>query len=491
MKLSEVQGDAPLKLSDLPPDQPAVLPDMAKGAARGAITNAADLLSGASLSAQGDTAAIGAPLPRDDIGMSPEAARALIEGVTGEFSEPQTVPGKLAEKGSEFATNPLSYLGGEGFAVNAGRALAAGVGSEAAGQFADKYIGENAGGAARFVGAMTGGSVADKAVDAGRAIKGAASSAKANNIDDVAEMLMDSAGKVYQSKALNGIKYNIDKLAGAKPQIEAELRKAGMNPVRAEKTFKYLKQLEADELKAAAGGEKETAIPFTTVNDIKRSFVEDFSRDTPSEKQAALTVAGMIDKYMESASGNTAGLLKRANADYRAGATIRDLRANIEQAITTAATSGLGANVYNKLRQTANNLQKDPRFNRYLTEEERNELVKIARGGKVGDFLNHLAKLGPSHPLTGWGAAFAQDIVSGMPGVSMGQLFAGSMAQQLAPKIVLAQFAELEAKIARGAPSGSSLPQPVSAGQRAINDISARAGRSARSVAPLLTESDQ
>lgn len=77
-----------------------------------------------------------------------------VEGVTGEFHEPQTTAGKFAGTAGEFVGNPLSYVGPGGLGAKALQAASAGLGSEAAGQM---FEGEEGEGAARVAGAVAGG----------------------------------------------------------------------------------------------------------------------------------------------------------------------------------------------------------------------------------------------------------------------------------------------------------------------------------------------
>jgi hypothetical protein len=57
-----------------------------------------------------------------------------IEAIRGKFDEPQTTAGKFAEKATEFATNPFSYLGPGSTLAKAGTAVGSGLGSEAGGE---------------------------------------------------------------------------------------------------------------------------------------------------------------------------------------------------------------------------------------------------------------------------------------------------------------------------------------------------------------------
>ena len=53
-----------------------------------------------------------------------------IETQTGDFYKPQTAPGKYAEKATEFAANPFSYIGPGGALSKAATAAGSGLGSE-------------------------------------------------------------------------------------------------------------------------------------------------------------------------------------------------------------------------------------------------------------------------------------------------------------------------------------------------------------------------
>ena len=57
--------------------------------------------------------------------------QSAIESARGKFDAPQTTAGKYAEQGTEFATNPFSYLGPGSALAKGATAVASGLGSEA------------------------------------------------------------------------------------------------------------------------------------------------------------------------------------------------------------------------------------------------------------------------------------------------------------------------------------------------------------------------
>lgn len=85
---------------------------------------------------------------------SAQATKAIENNLTGELYEPKTPAGKFANTASEFAGNPLSYIGGGGFGMKLLQAISGGVGSEALGQLMEGKDGE---GVARIIGAILGG----------------------------------------------------------------------------------------------------------------------------------------------------------------------------------------------------------------------------------------------------------------------------------------------------------------------------------------------
>jgi hypothetical protein len=68
-----------------------------------------------------------------------KSLQSAVESQTGKFYEPQTAAGRYTEKAAEFAGNPLSYVGPGGLVGKGISAAGAGLGSEAAGDVADKF----------------------------------------------------------------------------------------------------------------------------------------------------------------------------------------------------------------------------------------------------------------------------------------------------------------------------------------------------------------
>lgn len=129
---------------------PSTAEDVAKsagtGLAKGIIAGAGATGDLANLLAKGSKIAgdyIGGKLgfePSPDIAPpvlpTSSGIQSAVESQTGDFYKPQTTAGKYTQTTGEFLGNPLTYLGPGGMLAKAGTAIGAGVGSEAAGEWA-------------------------------------------------------------------------------------------------------------------------------------------------------------------------------------------------------------------------------------------------------------------------------------------------------------------------------------------------------------------
>lgn len=246
------------------------------------------------------------PKPRDTsvLNYIPTSAsiQKKIEGVTGEFYKPHTTPGKYAETVGEFL--PASLIGPGGMAAKVGTGVAAGLGSEGAGQLTE---GTKAEPYARIAGALLGG-VAPAV--GGRAITPLPSSAARQRLVDVLNNEgVDSltAGQRTGNKSLQYAETflgdgplagrgaaNVQE-QGQRQFTEAAMRRAGAGP---EATPEVLAANNA-----RLGNEFEQLSARNTLNPDNQ-FITDIStavrdyRNVPNSQQRAL-VQGYVDDIIQ------------------------------------------------------------------------------------------------------------------------------------------------------------------------------------------------
>lgn len=444
-------------------EAPGVLEDIGRGAVRGPQGTAARYMSGLgalgtadlALTGQFDEPAFRAEMPTE------ESMRDYIEQKTVKVPKPETALGKITESATGFATDPASYAGPGGVLSKAGMAALTGAGSEALGLAADQY--EIPG--ARTVGALATAPLASGAKAVGRMARGTETAAQkiagmTPSVGNFGDVLINAAkGEAgYKSKIFERLEFKRQPFEDMLlPAIEQDWRGANIFALGGvADVANDVRSMLSPATITKVVGEGET-VPFYYLNQVKQSLLENYAKSPKGTQRLAMQRAvDKIDEYMEkSAPPEYSKVLKDANANYRAGRLINEIRQSITEGIQRAEKSGVGANVYNNIRQQIDKLRLNPRTSRFLTPDEQAEIMKIAHGGKMGDFLNHIAKLGPDHPLSGWGTAIASDIMHGS-GLSLAQLAVGAMAQGAAPKIVLAQVGDLEKRIFARTPHGAS-----------------------------------
>jgi hypothetical protein len=140
---------------------------------------------------------------------------------------------------------------------------------------------------------------------------------------------------------------------------------------------------------------------------------------------------------------------KGARGDYRAAKQDERVGEAQERGILNAGTSGSGANLDNAQRQRIKALYLNKKVPK--TPEEEALMKEIATGGNVENIARLFSKLGPKHPLTGWGSAIAAD-VGGGSGLATLSLGVGAIAQHIAERGTAGKIGNLSETIRRNSP---------------------------------------
>lgn len=199
-----------------------------------------------------------------------------------------------------------------------------------------------------------------------------------------------------------------------------------------------------------------------------------------TERLAAQRAIDEIDSYINGltekdvVSGDpklTAQLLKHARGDWAAMKRDEKIAQGEYAAELAAGSSGSGANFPNTMRQKIKAILLNPKARQGYSKDEIAMMEDIVKGGKLENLARLLSKLGPKHPITGWGPALA-GFFGGDLGLSAGTLGVGHLAQTAAEKIPERKVAQLREAIRQRSPYGQSrqgiAPQQFSLPDRAI-----------------------
>jgi hypothetical protein len=189
-----------------------------------------------------------------------------------------------------------------------------------------------------------------------------------------------------------------------------------------------------------------------------RTSLNNAVRDNPGKSESAAAAVAMeeLDGFLSQIPG-FAETAAKARGNYRGASQSQRVDSAVERGTLNAGTSGTGANLDNALRQRIKALLIDKRVQK--TPEEAALMKEISTGGTGGNIARLFSKLGPQHPLTGWGSAIAADF-SGGHGLATISLGAGALAQHIAERSTSGKIQRLDEMIRRNTPLGRTPLQP-------------------------------
>jgi hypothetical protein len=216
-----------------------------------------------------------------------------------------------------------------------------------------------------------------------------------------------------------------------------------------------------------------------TVADIE-TVRQILSKAPFDQRAAAATARNKINEYLseiqptDTALGEDVGtILGNIRGNYAALKRSELITEGVEKAGRGAQSSGMGANLDNKLRQMVKAIRDNPKLNRGFNEAELKQMDKIIKGGRLTNLARLFSRFGPEHPLTGWGMAGIEGIKHGalLPLVTLG---GGHIAQKIAEGSTKKHIQALDEAVRQRSPlfqqQGQKRP-PLSIANRA--DLSA------------------
>lgn len=187
------------------------------------------------------------------------------------------------------------------------------------------------------------------------------------------------------------------------------------------------------------------------------------------ELPAAMFAKKQLTKYMANlpdqdlVNGSSAGIKEIINAargNYAAAARSDEIRTARELAESQAERTGSAANLNNKIRQKIGAIRDDiiKHGKQGWTDEEIAQMDRIIKGTVVGNTGRLVGKLGPKHPITGWGPALA-GLLSGDMGLAGGLLATGHIAEKIGEASTKRQVGKLDEMTRARAPASAAMPK--------------------------------
>jgi hypothetical protein len=271
-----------------------------------------------------------------------------------------------------------------------------------------------------------------------------------NSAKDVAptrEALFDEADRLYGQLRKQDVPLRKEVVEDFSNQVREVLNERGFYKEDQPATFRALERLKNPV------GEHSTAKEVYAA----RTSLNNAIRDNPGKSEAAAAEAAMqhLDSYLSNVPG-FAETAARARGNFRAASQSARIGAASERGELNAGTAYTGGNLDNALRQRIKALYLNDKVPK--TPEEAELMKAIAMGSPVGNVARLFSRLGPKHPLTGWGSAIAADFGGGS-GLATLSLGIGALAQRISERTTTGKIQQLDELIRRNSPLGQQ-PAP-------------------------------
>lgn len=330
-----------------------------------------------------------------------------VEGVTGDFYTPKTIPGQYAQTVGEFA--PAALGGGEGLLARvAKQVVAPAVTSETAGQLTQGTAAEPY---ARVAGAVTGGGLAS--------VLSKAPEMAAPTVEE----LKNAARAGYNHPDVAAVQIKPQAVMDLGDKIRSDLESKGYRDFREKNTFNGVDELSnpTPTSARAAGGPATVADLDSIRKGLGNTAKErDAVGSLTPDANAANHAIGHIDDFLTNLkqpqllagdASKAVPVLQDARWDWAAAKRAQAVQTGLDNARIQAASTYGGGNINNAMRQklrplAMNDFRKAGGFN----DAEKGQLSKGIEGSWLGNTLRQVGKYGPDTGLKGLehiGAAYA------------------------------------------------------------------------------------
>lgn len=380
-----------------------------------------------------------------------------VEGVTGQFYEPQTTAGKYAGAVAEMA--PAMLGGPESLATKfATRALVPGLASEGAGQATKGTAIEPI---ARVGGALLGGIGAAKAL------------APAKIAAPTADALDSAATAAYNHPTVAALELHPSSTAFAAGKITDSLNKKGFRQLTAPQTFGLVQ-----ELKTPLGPTAKVA-DIQSVRTALGKVTGNFAN--PVEQAAASKAIKGIDDYLANlkpfdvAAGDAkkaASILNEAKGNYAASKRVSRLDDVDYRASLNAASAHSGGNINNATRVALKSILLSDKKRRGFSADEIAQMEKIVKGTFTGNMNRIIGKVLATTGMHGAATISGSIAAAGAThGLSLALPAIGFAGKKLANRSTAKAIAELDRMAAMRSPLGQSMPAALPSTNPAISGL--------------------
>jgi hypothetical protein len=216
----------------------------------------------------------------------------------------------------------------------------------------------------------------------------------------------------------------------------------------APRTFKGLEQLQK------SGGD------ISGILGVRQRLGE-ITPDLGSDYAAAQHVRDAIDSYIENlppgeiVSGDakfTQAMLEHARSSWRSYAELDQVQSAMEIGSHRAATSGVGANTQNAMRQRIREILDNDNKSRGYSPEAKKQMEDIVEGTWLTNGARFAGKFAPSGPVSGIASGMAY--LGGGPGAAAAVAIPATIAKYLGTYLTRRQITELENIIRSESPLG-------------------------------------
>jgi hypothetical protein len=299
---------------------------------------------------------------------------------------------------------------------------------------------------------------------------GVVAGAKANRPNGVPSIgdLKSKAGRLYDQVSDSDFRLTPEQTQELQGNVSARMYEEGMDPPLDTKAARGVNRV------YELGDRTPEGAP--TLNDIEdaRRFISRkvVPSQEPGEQGLGLAMKQEIDRYIDkiAASPNAPEdvlALKEARATTRKYKGAETLDSAFDKAALRAASTGVGGNDINAMRQNIRKILDSPKLSAGYSAEEKKAMETIVRGTKTTNTARFLGGLAPQRGmLPGWAAAGQAAAVgaSGNP-VYAAPAVIGTIAQFVGEKLTQNQIKNLSEIVRNG---GSVAPKRLTEGEQAV-----------------------
>lgn len=315
--------------------------------------------------------------PMPDQTVAGGAFRQGVNALTGLAGDPNAMDFVPDNRLGKYAGTVGEFVGGAGALTKLTKpvlsaSVAAGLGSEAAGQATEDTAAEPF---ARIAGAIATPYAGSKTLQA---------LSKRSASRPTVEALKNEKNEAYRLVSQAGEGFQPNDVAGLINKAQTEARVSGFLPETDQATAKAL---------ALLGQFEGKTIYMDDLDKVRRRLSKLYK--SADDEVAILSIIKSIDDTVAS-KASTSALMTAARAANAKYSKAQLLEKAFKKADDQVSSTGSGGNIVNKYRQTLTSIKNDPKKARFFSEDELATMDRIVSGGFGPNTLRLIGKLSPS-----------------------------------------------------------------------------------------------